>query len=437
MLGVPEGERQQIRQWLDASLHREPGQLDAEPRERAGRRSKPGMYFHELTVEKRKNPGDDMLSRLTQVTVDRGDGEETGLDDVEIAGFATLLGGAGAETVTKLVGNAVVLFCAAPRPVAEDPRRPREDPARGRGDPALPAAVAVPGPLLRRRTASSRAARSPPASRCCSSPAPRRATRVRSSAPTSSTSNAQPGITHRVRPRRAQLPRRRARRAWRAASRSRSWRRAGAGSRSTKRVCAACTCRTSPATRTSRSARFASHRREAQRRGAVRSRGDAAGRGGRRRVRRDRRGREAEAGRHRHVHDLRVVARDRRHVVGQHLPGRRGRRRLAPLLLLVQAARLDAHPRPAARAAEVPRGDGRRVRAAAAPAARRHGGVGDVGRRPPRLDGPPRRRDRRRVPRARERRRLPQRAALSRLARARRLRRARSSTPRAGSTSTT
>jgi cytochrome P450 len=51
-----------------------------------------------------------MLSRLTQVTVDRGDGVETGLDDAEIAGFATLLGGAGAETVTKLVGNAVVLF---------------------------------------------------------------------------------------------------------------------------------------------------------------------------------------------------------------------------------------------------------------------------------------------------------------------------------------
>jgi hypothetical protein len=35
------------------------------------------------------------------VTVDRGDGEETGLDDVEIAGFAGLLGGADAETVMK------------------------------------------------------------------------------------------------------------------------------------------------------------------------------------------------------------------------------------------------------------------------------------------------------------------------------------------------
>jgi cytochrome P450 len=46
--------------------------------------------------------------------VDRGDGTETQLTDDEIAGFATLLGGAGAETVTKLVGNAGVLFSRHP-----------------------------------------------------------------------------------------------------------------------------------------------------------------------------------------------------------------------------------------------------------------------------------------------------------------------------------
>ncbi len=113
MLGVPEGERQQIRHWLDASLHREPGQIAPTPEnEQAVLES--AVYFHELTVEKRKNPGDDMLSRLTQVTVDRGDGTETGLDDAEITGFVTLLGGAGAETVTKLVGNAVMLFWQHP-----------------------------------------------------------------------------------------------------------------------------------------------------------------------------------------------------------------------------------------------------------------------------------------------------------------------------------
>jgi len=113
MLGVPEGERQQIRHWLDISLHREPGQTDPSP-ENEQAMLEQGVYFHELTVEKRRNPGDDMLSRLTQVMVDRGDGAETGLDDAEIAGFASLLGGAGAETVTKLVGNAVMLFWQHP-----------------------------------------------------------------------------------------------------------------------------------------------------------------------------------------------------------------------------------------------------------------------------------------------------------------------------------
>jgi cytochrome P450 len=73
-----------------------------------------GIYFYELAIEKRSRPADDMLSRLTQVRIEREDGSESGLDDHEIAGFATLLGGAGAETVTKLVGNAVVLFARHP-----------------------------------------------------------------------------------------------------------------------------------------------------------------------------------------------------------------------------------------------------------------------------------------------------------------------------------
>ena len=66
------------------------------------------------------------MSRLTQVTVDRGDGSETGLDDIEITGFAGLLGGAGAETVTKLVGNAVVLFGRHPeqwQKILDDPEK--------------------------------------------------------------------------------------------------------------------------------------------------------------------------------------------------------------------------------------------------------------------------------------------------------------------------
>lgn len=123
MLGVPEGERQQIRHWLDLSLHREPGELDPTREGQAALLEMVG-YFLELTVQKRRHPCDDMLTRLTQVSVDRGDGEQTQLTDEEIAGFASLLGGAGAETVTKLVANAVVLFDRHPdqwQRVSDDP----------------------------------------------------------------------------------------------------------------------------------------------------------------------------------------------------------------------------------------------------------------------------------------------------------------------------
>lgn len=109
MLGVPPEGRQQVRHWLDIILTREEGHVGY------GDEAKQimvqlGTYFYELAVEKRKHPADDMLSRLTQVKVEDDDGNLTSLTDVEIAGFGTLIGGAGAETVTKLVGNAAVLF---------------------------------------------------------------------------------------------------------------------------------------------------------------------------------------------------------------------------------------------------------------------------------------------------------------------------------------
>ena len=55
-----------------------------------------------------------MFTKLIDAELECEDGEKRKLDDIEIAGFATLLGGAGAETVTKLVGNAPVVFARNP-----------------------------------------------------------------------------------------------------------------------------------------------------------------------------------------------------------------------------------------------------------------------------------------------------------------------------------
>jgi cytochrome P450 len=109
MLGVPAPDRQWIRETLDVALHREEGQqeLGAENIEAF---ASSYLYFLDLTRVKRANPADDMMTHLTQVEAPRDDGLSTHLTDEEIGGFAALLGAAGAETVTKLVGNGVVLM---------------------------------------------------------------------------------------------------------------------------------------------------------------------------------------------------------------------------------------------------------------------------------------------------------------------------------------
>jgi cytochrome P450 len=111
MLGVPTDDQQQLRLWLDKTLERDEGiGMSAESMEAV---MKSAAYYYELIQERRKRPQDDMISRLTEVEVTE-DGEARRLDDIEITGFATMLGGAGAETVTKLVGNAVVVFADNP-----------------------------------------------------------------------------------------------------------------------------------------------------------------------------------------------------------------------------------------------------------------------------------------------------------------------------------
>ena len=109
MLGVPAADRQQIRVWTDELLHRDPD----DPRT-----TQEGMeaalyqvgYFLELIAEKRRRGDDDMISRLIAAEVTDDDGTVQQLTNEEIAGFATLLAAAGSETVTKLIGNGVVLF---------------------------------------------------------------------------------------------------------------------------------------------------------------------------------------------------------------------------------------------------------------------------------------------------------------------------------------
>ncbi|KUI22458.1 cytochrome [Mycobacterium sp. GA-1285] len=112
MLGVPKEDRDQIRRWLDLLLERRPGEI-AVPREGYEASMNTGLYYYDLVRQRRAAPQDDMISRLIETEIER-DGLVEKLTDVDITGFATMLGGAGAETVTKLVGNAMVAFADFP-----------------------------------------------------------------------------------------------------------------------------------------------------------------------------------------------------------------------------------------------------------------------------------------------------------------------------------
>ncbi|HVW41989.1 MAG TPA: cytochrome P450 [Amycolatopsis sp.] len=108
LLGVPKADRPQIREWTAQRLHREPGELTPSPQARAAF-THLFDYFRDLVADRRNHLGSDLISEMCRAQDDL-DGTETTLTDDEIAGFARLLGSAGSETVTKLVGNAAVLF---------------------------------------------------------------------------------------------------------------------------------------------------------------------------------------------------------------------------------------------------------------------------------------------------------------------------------------
>lgn len=114
ILGVPESDRQNIRLWTDQMLHREEGQAVTSDAQAEAAMAQIG-YFADLVQEKRRAPGDDMLSDLCEAEVDDEDGEgTTKLTDAEIVSFGMLLGAAGSETVTKLIGGGLVLFARNP-----------------------------------------------------------------------------------------------------------------------------------------------------------------------------------------------------------------------------------------------------------------------------------------------------------------------------------
>jgi cytochrome P450 len=111
LLGVPSGDRAMFKEWVDAILANSLQISFTERTEEQERRMKAAIeetekftsYLGEHTARRRRDPGEDLLSKLVQAEVD---GER--LTDTEIVNFANVLLIAGHITTTMLLGNTIL-----------------------------------------------------------------------------------------------------------------------------------------------------------------------------------------------------------------------------------------------------------------------------------------------------------------------------------------
>jgi len=118
LLGVPPADRDTLRHWADAVVHREEGRAEIPVSAMQASGQLLG-YFRELVTQRRQRRGDDLPSALLDAEIDGAR-----LEDREVIAFLFLMIIAGNETTTKLIGNALYWLWQHPR----ERERVRRDP---------------------------------------------------------------------------------------------------------------------------------------------------------------------------------------------------------------------------------------------------------------------------------------------------------------------
>ncbi|WP_030378151.1 MULTISPECIES: cytochrome P450 family protein [unclassified Streptomyces] len=109
LLGIPEDSRPDFRSWTDALMAPDPTR-PARARDAVGRLL---AFFTGLLADRRRRPGDDLLSALIAVR-----DEEDRLSEDELMSLAFLVLVAGYENTVHLIGNAVAALLAHPAQLA-------------------------------------------------------------------------------------------------------------------------------------------------------------------------------------------------------------------------------------------------------------------------------------------------------------------------------
>ena len=114
MVGVPQQDRHKMFEWTNCAIGRfDPEFQDDDPRSpQNGTMDAFNMtiYAQQLTEEKRRCPGDDLMTKLAQAKVTMADGTVTELNDLEISLFFTLLVVAGNETTRNAITHGLLAF---------------------------------------------------------------------------------------------------------------------------------------------------------------------------------------------------------------------------------------------------------------------------------------------------------------------------------------
>jgi len=118
LLGAPEEDQEQLRDWSDLALHRDPGETGLSQAALDASKDIFG-YWQRQIDERRRRPGDDVMSDLAHADLEQDDGSTRKLSDGELHAFYGLISAAGNETVARFLGWAATLLARNPGERAE------------------------------------------------------------------------------------------------------------------------------------------------------------------------------------------------------------------------------------------------------------------------------------------------------------------------------
>ena len=114
LMGVPQADRHELFRWADATLDYDDRELGQPSEKTQSASANMQAYGMELVAEKRRAPGDDILSAVVGARIDGADGADEPLADIELLMFFNLLIAAGSETTRNSIAVGVATLAEQP-----------------------------------------------------------------------------------------------------------------------------------------------------------------------------------------------------------------------------------------------------------------------------------------------------------------------------------